>query len=88
MIWVCPSRTTRTSEARQPALEPGPALADPQVGMVEGGHPQPDERSAGDRLRKVAVGKEFRRAMLVETAGTVNTGDAGGNKTAPADAWI
>lgn len=27
-------------------------------------------------------------AMLVEGAGTVNTGDAGGEKTAPADAWI
>ena len=28
------------------------------------------------------------QAMLVEAAGTVNTGDAGGEKTAPADAWI
>jgi mannose-6-phosphate isomerase-like protein (cupin superfamily) len=28
------------------------------------------------------------RAMLVEAAGTVNTGDAGGGKTAPADAWV
>jgi mannose-6-phosphate isomerase-like protein (cupin superfamily) len=28
------------------------------------------------------------RAMLVETAGTVNTGDARGDKTAPTDAWI
>jgi len=28
------------------------------------------------------------RAMLVEAAGTVNTGDAGGDKTSPADAWI
>ena len=27
-------------------------------------------------------------AMLVEAAGTVNTGDAGGDKTAPADIWI
>jgi mannose-6-phosphate isomerase-like protein (cupin superfamily) len=27
-------------------------------------------------------------AMLVEAAGTVNTGDAGGEKTAPSDAWI
>jgi mannose-6-phosphate isomerase-like protein (cupin superfamily) len=27
-------------------------------------------------------------AMLVEMAGTVNTGDAGGDKTAPSDAWI
>ncbi|MCX5919409.1 MAG: cupin domain-containing protein [Deltaproteobacteria bacterium] len=27
-------------------------------------------------------------AMLVETAGTVNTGDAGGEKTSPSDAWI
>ena len=26
--------------------------------------------------------------MLVEPAGTVNTGDAGGEQTAPADAWI
>ncbi len=26
--------------------------------------------------------------MLVEAAGTVNTGDAGGNKTAPTDAWM
>jgi hypothetical protein len=26
--------------------------------------------------------------MLVETAGTVNTGDAGGDKTAPTDVWI
>ena len=28
------------------------------------------------------------RAMLVETIGTVNTGDAGGDKTAPTDVWI
>ncbi|MBI3376003.1 MAG: cupin domain-containing protein [Betaproteobacteria bacterium] len=28
------------------------------------------------------------RAMLVEAAGTVNTGDAGGEKTAHADVWI
>ena len=28
------------------------------------------------------------RAMLVEAAGTVNTGDAGGDKTGPTDAWI
>lgn len=28
------------------------------------------------------------QAMLVEAAGTVNTGDAGGGKTAPADDWI
>ena len=27
-------------------------------------------------------------AMLVEPAGTVNTGDAGGERTAPNDAWI
>jgi mannose-6-phosphate isomerase-like protein (cupin superfamily) len=27
-------------------------------------------------------------AMLVEPAGTVNTGDAGGEKTAPGDTWI
>lgn len=27
-------------------------------------------------------------AMLVEAAGTVNTGEAGGEKTAPADVWI
>jgi mannose-6-phosphate isomerase-like protein (cupin superfamily) len=27
-------------------------------------------------------------AMLVETAGTVNTGDARSDKTAPTDAWI
>jgi mannose-6-phosphate isomerase-like protein (cupin superfamily) len=27
-------------------------------------------------------------AMLVEVAGTVNTGDAGGEKTTPPDAWI
>lgn len=27
-------------------------------------------------------------AMVVEAAGTVNTGEAGGNKTAPADDWI
>ena len=27
-------------------------------------------------------------AMLVETAGTVNTGDARGDRTAPSDAWI
>jgi len=26
--------------------------------------------------------------LLVEAAGTVNTGDAGGDKTAPADVWI
>ncbi len=28
------------------------------------------------------------RAMLVERAGTVNTGDADSDKTAPTDAWI
>ena len=28
------------------------------------------------------------QAMLVEAAGTVNTGDAGGEKTASTDAWI
>ena len=28
------------------------------------------------------------RAMLVEIAGTLNTGGAGGDKTAPTDAWI
>ena len=28
------------------------------------------------------------KAMLVEAAGTVNTGDAGGDKTAPTDTWI
>ncbi len=28
------------------------------------------------------------RAMIVETAGTVNTGDTGGDKTAPFDVWI
>lgn len=28
------------------------------------------------------------RAMLVETAGTVNTGDVISDKTAPVDAWI
>jgi mannose-6-phosphate isomerase-like protein (cupin superfamily) len=28
------------------------------------------------------------QAMLVEAAGTVNTGDAGGDKTAPTDSWI
>ncbi len=28
------------------------------------------------------------RAMLVEIAGTLNTGAAGGDKTAPTDAWI
>ena len=28
------------------------------------------------------------RAMIVEAEGTVNTGDAGGDKTAPEDAWI
>jgi mannose-6-phosphate isomerase-like protein (cupin superfamily) len=28
------------------------------------------------------------QAMLVEKAGTVNTGDAGGSKTAPTDCWI
>ena len=27
-------------------------------------------------------------AMLVEKIGTINTGDAGGNKTAPTDSWI
>lgn len=26
--------------------------------------------------------------LLIEPAGTVNTGDAGGDRTAPADAWI
>lgn len=28
------------------------------------------------------------KILLVEPAGTVNTGDAGGDQTAPADAWI
>jgi mannose-6-phosphate isomerase-like protein (cupin superfamily) len=28
------------------------------------------------------------RAMLVETVGTVNTGDVSSDKTAPTDAWI
>ena len=28
------------------------------------------------------------RAMLVETAGTVNTGDAVSDRTAPRDAWV
>jgi len=28
------------------------------------------------------------QSMLVEAAGTVNTGDAGGDKTAPADDWL
>ena len=28
------------------------------------------------------------RAMLIEAVGTVNTGRAGGEKTAPADAWV
>ena len=28
------------------------------------------------------------KAMLVEPAGTINTGDAGGEMTADADAWI
>jgi mannose-6-phosphate isomerase-like protein (cupin superfamily) len=32
--------------------------------------------------------KDECQAMLVESAGTVNTGDAGGDKTAPADTWI
>jgi mannose-6-phosphate isomerase-like protein (cupin superfamily) len=32
--------------------------------------------------------KEECRAMIVELAGTVNTGEAGGDQTAPADAWI
>jgi mannose-6-phosphate isomerase-like protein (cupin superfamily) len=27
-------------------------------------------------------------AMLVEKIGTINTGDTGGNKTAPTDSWI
>ena len=27
-------------------------------------------------------------AMLVESAGTINTGDAGGEKTAPGEVWI
>lgn len=36
---------------------------------------------------KTSAEKEC-RAMLVEAAGTVNTGDAGGEKTAPGDVWI
>jgi len=32
--------------------------------------------------------KDECRVMLVEAAGTVNTGDAGGDKTAPTDSWI
>ncbi len=28
------------------------------------------------------------KIMLVEPAGTVNTGEAGGKQTAPADVWI
>ncbi len=36
---------------------------------------------------KTSAGSEC-RAMLVETAGTVNTGGVSGDKTAPTDAWI
>jgi len=36
---------------------------------------------------KTSAGGEC-RAMIVELAGTVNTGEAGGDQTAPADAWI
>jgi mannose-6-phosphate isomerase-like protein (cupin superfamily) len=32
--------------------------------------------------------KDECQAMVVEAVGTVNTGDAGGDKTAPPDAWI
>jgi len=32
--------------------------------------------------------KEECHAMIAELAGTVNTGEAGGGQTAPADAWI
>ncbi len=34
------------------------------------------------------VAAEECRILLVEPAGTVNTGDAGGERTMPADAWI
>lgn len=34
------------------------------------------------------VAAEECRALLLEPAGTVNTGDAGGDLTAPTDAWI
>ncbi len=36
---------------------------------------------------RTSAGEEC-RAMIVELAGTVNTGTAGGDMTAPADEWI
>jgi mannose-6-phosphate isomerase-like protein (cupin superfamily) len=38
-------------------------------------------------LHKTSAEKEC-LAMLVESAGTLNTGRAGGGRTAPSDAWI
>jgi len=40
----------------------------------------------GEKHKTLA--KDECHAMLVEPAGTINTGDAGGVKTAPADSWI
>ncbi len=34
------------------------------------------------------VAEEECRALVLEPAGTVNTGDAGGERTAPSDRWI
>jgi len=40
------------------------------------------------RVEHKTSAREECHAMIVELAGTVNTGDAGGAQTAPADAWI
>jgi len=71
-----------------------------EVFIVLGGEMGIDFRDGQVRLRRgemivVPRGVEHRpfaeqecQLMLVEPAGTVNTGDAGGDLTAPADTWI
>lgn len=39
-------------------------------------------------VRHKTSAKDECQALLVEAVGTVNTGDAGGDKTVPADSWI
>lgn len=71
-----------------------------EVFIVLGGEMRIDFRDGQVTLRRgemivVPRGVEHRpfaerecQIMLVEPAGTVNTGDAGGDLTAPADDWI
>jgi hypothetical protein len=57
-------------------------------------HETPNGTEAGQPGREVLevlgalVGEDHCRAMLVETAGTVNTGEVVCEKTAATDAWI